>query len=186
VRLEKMEYKLVVNYEKCTGCGVCEIVCAIGHRLGLGTAESRVRVVALQGEAAVAYLPITCTQCEKAPCESVCPTRVISTASNGAKTVNNKKCIGCSWCVYVCPNGAIILGVSEKGAFVCDFCLGDPVCVAWCPNQAIEYVRSEELNIDQKRRRVIKIFDGQKLPRDVDEVEEDPYIRLLDSTNPIE
>ena len=176
------EFTLVIDHDKCTGCGVCEMVCAMHSGHGFNPQKARIRVIALEGETALSYLPVTCMQCEKPPCEAICPTGAISSDPvTGAKVINKEKCIGCSGCVYACPFGAIVLDRSEKIPFVCDHCGGDPLCAQWCPQGAIEYIKSDSASIRLKRERADK-FIGNIDPQFID-AKKDPYVRLIDSLN---
>ena len=131
-------YERVFNYDKCTGCRICETACSMHFGLGSNPQKSRIRIVNLEGEADVTYIPVACVQCEKAPCEAICPTGAIYTTSETrAKLIDKDKCIGCSACVYACPFGAIALDRSVGTAFVCDLCDGDPLCVRFCPWDAL-------------------------------------------------
>jgi len=147
------EFSLVINYDKCTGCAVCEMVCAMHFGHGFNPQKARIRVVALEGETALSYLPVTCMQCEKPPCEAICPT----------------------------PFGAIVLDRSEKIPFVCDKCGGDPLCAQWCPQGAIEYIKSDSASIRLKRDRADKFIENID-PQFLD-AKKDQYVRLLDSLN---
>ena len=159
-----VEYELVVNYDKCTGCRICEIVCAVHHRGEANPQKSMVRIVKVEGEADVISIPVNCMQCETAPCEAICPTGAISSnQTTGAKQIDKEKCIGCRACVYVCPFGAIVLDRSVGTTFVCDLCDGDPLCVRFCPFEALQYIRSDEVSIRLKRSRTDKLLDFLKL-----------------------
>jgi len=159
------EYELLFNYDKCTGCRICEMVCAMHLGLGANPQRALVRIVKLEGEADASCMPVTCMHCEKAICEAICPTAAISTNPiTGAKLIDEGKCIGCSACVYACPFGAAILDRSVGTAFICNLCDGNPLCVRFCPFEAVQYVRSDEVSIRLKRARAEKLLDFLKLP----------------------
>ena len=154
------EYELVVNYDKCTGCRICEMACSIRHEAEVNPQKSRIRIVKLEGEADVIAVPVKCVQCEKPPCEAICPTGAIYTnPTTGARLIDKEKCIGCNACVYVCPFGAIVLDRSVGSTSVCDLCDGDPACVRLCPFEALQYIRSDEVSIRLKRARADKLLE---------------------------
>ncbi len=158
------EYELVVNYDKCTGCRICETACSMRLGLEANPQKSMIRIVKLEGEADVTSIPVKCAQCEKAPCEAICPTGAISSnQTTGAKLIDKEKCIGCRACVYVCPFGAIVLDRSVGVAATCNLCDGDPVCVRMCPFEALQYIRSDEVSAKLKRARTEKLLDYLKL-----------------------
>ena len=154
------EYELVINYKKCTGCRICEGVCAIHNSLVANPEKARIRIINLREEASTVSIPVRCMQCEEPVCEAVCPTRAISTNPvTGAKVVDKDKCIGCRSCVYACPFGAATFDRSEKTAFMCNLCDGDPLCARWCPFGALEYIRSDETSIRLKKDRADRLLD---------------------------
>ncbi len=69
----------------------------------------------LEGEQPVFYhQPVSCLHCEDAPCIRVCPRSAIYKEKDyGITLVDEKKCIGCRFCLWVCPYGAP--GFDEKG-----------------------------------------------------------------------
>jgi len=158
------DYELVVNYDKCTGCCLCEVACSMPLGSEVNPQRSMIRIVKLEGEATASYIPVKCVQCEKPICEAICPTGAISSdPTTGAKLVDKEKCIGCSACVYACPFGAIVLDRSVGTCFVCDLCDGTPLCVRLCPFGALQYIRSDEVSIRLKRARMDKLLDFLKL-----------------------
>lgn len=52
------------------------------------------------------YLPIQCQQCEKSPCEKVCPVGATWKEPDGIVVVDYNWCIGCRYCMAACPYGA--------------------------------------------------------------------------------
>ena len=160
------DYELVVNYDKCTGCRLCETVCSMCHepKSEVNPQKSRIRIVKLEGEADVTSIPVKCAQCEKAPCEAICPIGAISTdLTTGARHVDKEKCIGCSACVYVCLFGTAVLDRSLKKFVICDLCDGDPKCVRFCPWDALQYIRSDDVSIKLKRARADKLLEFLKV-----------------------
>ena len=158
-------YELILNYDKCTGCRICETACSMRHGLGANPERAMIHIVKLEGEADVVSIPVMCMQCEDAPCEAICPVGAISTnPATGARQIDKEKCIGCSACVYVCPFGAALLDRSVGSAFICDLCDGDPLCVRLCPFGALQYIRSDEVSAKLKRARADKLLGFLKLP----------------------
>ena len=50
------------------------------------------------------------------------------------------RCIGCSTCVSICPEGCISLvgGDKKKAKIDYDYCKGCLICMTQCPSKAIE------------------------------------------------
>ncbi len=141
---------LMINYEKCTGCRLCELVCSVFHEQVSNPSRSRIKVIKWESEGL--YIPMSCQQCEDAPCMKVCPVKAISCdEALGYMKVDYDVCIGCRSCVAVCPFGAMSFDVIDKKVFKCDLCEGEPQCVRFCDEKAVDYVEGERLSIFKKR-----------------------------------
>ncbi|MBW6485885.1 MAG: 4Fe-4S dicluster domain-containing protein [Syntrophobacterales bacterium] len=145
-----MEKILTVNYEKCTGCRLCELVCSVKHEGVSNPSKSRIQVVKWEDEGR--YVPMICQQCEDAPCQSVCPVGAISRDKEfGFMKVNYDVCIGCRSCVSICPFGAMNYNTMARKVFKCDLCDGDPQCARFCEVKAIEFVTADKVSSLKKR-----------------------------------
>jgi len=122
------------------------------------------------------FVPRTCMQCENPPCTWVCPVSATYQTADGIVLVDEKRCIGCGYCVVACPYGARymvpagdttpkgVAGVVDK----CTFCYQRitrgllPACAEVCPvNARIFGDRNDATSavsvaIDQKRVRAMK------------------------------
>jgi carbon-monoxide dehydrogenase iron sulfur subunit len=147
---------LVVNYERCTGCRLCELVCAVKHDGVSNPTRSRIKVIKWEAEGL--YIPMSCQQCQDAPCMNVCPVKAISRDESLARvTVDYDKCIGCRSCVAVCPFGAMSFNAIDRKVFKCDLCDGDPQCVRFCDIKAVEYSDPAEVSVFKKREAAKRI-----------------------------
>jgi len=141
---------LMINYEKCTGCRLCELVCSVRHEGVSNPSRSRIKVV--KWEADGLYIPMSCQQCEDAPCLNVCPVKAISRDEALSRVmVDYDVCIGCRSCVAVCPFGAMHFDVIDRKVAKCDLCDGDPQCVKFCEVKAVEYVDADRESAFIKR-----------------------------------
>ncbi|MGD2087692.1 MAG: 4Fe-4S dicluster domain-containing protein [Candidatus Aminicenantes bacterium] len=157
---------LMINHEKCTGCRLCELVCSVSHDGVSNPTRSRINIIKWEAEGL--YIPMSCQQCEDAPCMTICPVKAISRdpALDYVK-IDYDVCIGCRSCVAVCPFGAMGFNVKDKKVFKCDLCEGDPQCVRFCDVKAIEYVDANQLNIIKKREAAHKQSMAQKKASDL-------------------
>ncbi len=156
-----MEKVLMINYQKCTGCRLCELVCSVMHDGVSNPARSRIKVMKWETEGL--YIPMSCQQCEDAPCMSVCHVKAISRdEDHGFVMVDYDVCIGCRSCVAVCPFGAMNYNSMDKKVFKCDLCGGDPQCVRFCEVKAIEYVDAENISVYKKRDAAERLAFAQK------------------------
>jgi len=146
------DYVLAVDYDKCTGCRICETACSISNAGETNPSKSRVRIVKIEGEADVLPIPILCMKCVEPACKAVCPMGAISDdPATGARVIDKNKCIGCSSCVYACPFGAIVVDRSAGHSFTCHQCDGDPACAKFCPTGTIQYLAPEEVGMRLRR-----------------------------------
>ena len=151
-----MAKALYIDYQKCTGCRTCELVCAVQHDGCSNPARSRIRVVKWEDQGL--YIPMACQQCQDAPCLNVCPVKAISKDDSLERVmVDYDICIGCRSCVGVCPFGAMNYNVIDKKVFKCDLCDGDPQCVRFCDVKAVDLVEADDVSILKTRSAAEKI-----------------------------
>jgi len=133
-----------VDPSKCTGCGICEYVCALEKENNMNPLRSRIRVVRMTP---MFNFALTCRFCEDAKCVTACPEKALfQSGQTGIIMVEENKCKGCDWCVQACPHGGITIYFDAHGrkAVTCDLCDGEPECVEFCPEEALELVCTDE------------------------------------------
>jgi carbon-monoxide dehydrogenase iron sulfur subunit len=141
---------VVADIEKCTGCGACELVCALEKEKLFDPRCSRIKILRLHQ---IVNIPVTCRLCKDAPCVIACSRDALKQSEEtGVIMVDDDKCDNCGWCIETCPYGAIMLHPEKKVVMMCDLCGGRPQCVEWCPEGALELLTQEEL--DKKVRKV--------------------------------
>jgi len=117
---------MVIDLDKCTGCGACNIACSQENNLPIFKDDSDVpkRVTFLDlvevtndkdpkaqyPDVKVAYLPKMCQQCSgndpnhpQPPCVSVCPVVATDVGEDGVVSQIWSRCIGCRYCQVACP-----------------------------------------------------------------------------------
>lgn len=122
------------------------------------------------------FVPRLCMQCENPPCTWVCPVSATYRTEDGVILVDEKRCIGCGYCVIACPYGARYMvpagdtmpkgvsGIADK----CTFCYHRitrgllPACAEVCPVNARIFgdlndpASPVSVALDQKRVRAMK------------------------------
>ena len=156
-----MKKVLMIDYEKCTGCRLCELVCSVMHDGVSNPARSRIKIMKWESEGL--YVPVSCQQCDDAPCMNVCPVKAIfRDEDTGAVMIDHNLCIGCRSCVAVCPFGAMNYNVIDRKVFKCDLCGGDPQCTKFCEVHAISYVDADRISTYKKKTAAERLYAAQK------------------------
>ena len=94
---------------------------------------------------------------------TVCPTEAIHrVCDTGPVLLNREQCIGCKFCILVCPFGVIDLSRDGKAVVKCDLCIErteageEPACVAACPTGSLRFVELDEM-LAQRRRTIVEL-----------------------------
>lgn len=145
-RAQTVRRVLDADPRKCTGCGMCRLICAMVKEKRAHAPLSRIGLIRCAGEQL--HLPVICRHCEDAPCMAVCPREAISRDSAaGQVMVNHDACISCKMCVAACPFGAMGFDSERRAVFKCDLCDGDPQCVRFCFPGALSYAPEQQENL---------------------------------------
>ena len=128
--------KITINHKECTGCRMCEQVCAFSRYREFNPRRARIKVLIDEREGI--YAPLLCNQCKE--CISVCSRDALSWDEKvGVIRVDAEKCNSCGLCIEACPQGAILLDPITEIVNICDLCNGDPQCVKWCSADVLKY-----------------------------------------------
>ncbi len=105
------KWTMVVDLDKCTGCGACVVACHAENNVPIvsetevarGRGQHWIRIERYwEGEypnIRAYFLPVMCQQCNRAPCEPVCP--VYATVHSDRENVNLQvynRCVGTRYC----------------------------------------------------------------------------------------
>lgn len=110
---------MVIDLQRCVGCGACVIACKNENNVKDGVAwASRIsRTTGQFPNVKYEYIPTLCNQCEKAPCVTGCPTGAMHKADGDITMQDPDKCIGCRYCIINCPYGVIHFNEKEVHSF---------------------------------------------------------------------
>lgn len=135
-----------VDLDTCSGCKACVTAC---HNLnGLEEAETWRHVGMLLGISDASrpqqYVTTACHHCVEPGCLQGCPVQAYDKDPlTGIVRHLDDQCIGCQYCILMCPYEVPQYSAAKGIVRKCDMCrqrleAGDaPACVAGCPNQAI-------------------------------------------------
>lgn len=114
------KFGMVIDLDKCTGCGACMVACMVENNVPFKEDESNkydsitwMRIYKLTNAKAfpqteICYLPRPCQHCEghrgHSPCVSVCPaTATDYDMATGIVSQIYTRCFGCRYCMAACP-----------------------------------------------------------------------------------
>ncbi len=170
----------------CVGCRSCELACTkvnskpkpAGplHDKSIFSKLRRVtdklytvvnRYVKAAGKKPAVYRKHQCMHCQEPCCASVCFVKAFTKTPEGPVLYDPSVCVGCRYCVNVCPYYA--LGYEYDNAFNptvqrCTMCYTrikkgeEPGCAQACPMGAIVYGKREDL-LKLARQRIAKFPD---------------------------
>jgi molybdopterin-containing oxidoreductase family iron-sulfur binding subunit len=118
---------LVIDLDRCTGCGACAVACAIENNVPPAAATATVRtgltwlrVVRVDNdrpfpETRSVFVPIMCQHCgTHTPCMAVCPQQAVDVDPvTGVVSQIPERCLGCRYCMAACPYHARVFNWTD-------------------------------------------------------------------------
>lgn len=143
-----------IDTRYCIECKSCQIACNDKNNLGVETLFRQVHYFE-GGEFPnpwVWHLSMSCNHCVDPLCVKNCPTGALyKREKDGIVLHDPEKCIGCRYCEWSCPYGAISFLENEKVIGKCNFCVDlidegkNPACVDACLMRVLHFGDIEEL-----------------------------------------
>ncbi len=93
---------MLIDLRRCIGCQSCTVSCTIENQTPQGAFRTTVNQYRVQREGSQevtnVLLPRLCNHCDT-PCVPVCPVQATFQREDGIVVVDNKRCVGCAYCV---------------------------------------------------------------------------------------
>ncbi len=109
-------WAMVIDLDKCTGCGACVISCKAENNIPVVTKEQALKdremvwirlMPVYEGkfpDVKMKYIPVPCMHCDDPPCIRVCPVEATYySKETGIVGQIFGRCIGCRYCTVGCP-----------------------------------------------------------------------------------
>ncbi len=119
------KWAMVIDLDKCTGCGACMSACKLENNISIVKPEqaNKGRVmfwmnIMQEYEDGIPAensrrTPKLCFQCDKPPCTKVCPVHATYLNPEGLVGQVYHRCIGCRYCMAACPYTAKVFNWYE-------------------------------------------------------------------------
>ncbi|MHB9097176.1 MAG: 4Fe-4S dicluster domain-containing protein [Syntrophales bacterium] len=130
--------KIKVNCDNCTGCRLCQQICAIKHYGEINPKKAALKIAA-SFPSPGKYRPLLCIQCGK--CAESCPQEAIKMNREGAYIVDKDLCNNCGVCISNCKTGVIFQHPDIDHVIICDLCFE---CVSICNTAALVRVGNSD------------------------------------------
>lgn len=168
-------YGLLIDTTRCVGCRSCELACAEANglkepeRFGDEAIFQRVRTTSPDAFTVVnryetqkgqVFRKQQCMHCLQPACESACLVRALQKHPEGPVTWNDKKCLGCRYCMISCPFDVPKFEYNSPNPRIrkCTLCFErvkagkQTACAEACPVEAIRFGKRLELLETAKTR----------------------------------
>lgn len=165
------EKVMLIDVSKCTACRGCQVACKQWNRLPAEKTQQRgthqnppdltpatwnlVRFTEIplrEGGMRWLFRKDNCMHCEDAACQRACPVPgCIFKTAEGAIVIDTEKCIGCEYCVNVCPFKIPRFDSATKKVYKCTLCwdrIGNgqiPACAKTCGPGAVTFGPKEKM-----------------------------------------
>lgn len=146
---------------QCSGCKTCQVACKDKHNLDNDIKWRKVYEVGggswiRKGAAWISnvrsyHVSMSCNHCQEPVCMTHCPNKAIYKTDKGLVLIDESRCMGCRYCEWACPYGALQLNKKTGFMTKCTLCFDYiekgqlPACVTACPMRVLETGDLEEL-----------------------------------------
>ena len=121
---------MVIDLQKCVGCGACGIACKTENNTSdrangqtHNWADFMYRTEGNYPAVDYAAIPVLCNHCSKAACVEACPVepKAMFKTEDGITMHNDERCIGCQMCQDACPYSVLDIAESKEAYSVISY-----------------------------------------------------------------
>jgi len=165
-----MSVAILTDITKCIGCLECVAACKIANSLEADVPRNWHKDDGLSARNWTSvlekpdkhYVRKQCRHCLEPACASACPVGALSQTAEGAVIYDAGRCLGCRYCMMVCPYGIPRYDWDRPVPYIrkCTLCYErvkdglQPACTDACPTHATEFFRSRDDSIAEAHRRL--------------------------------
>jgi anaerobic dimethyl sulfoxide reductase subunit B (iron-sulfur subunit) len=157
------QFGWTVDLRRCVGCDACSVACKAEMNTDPVSSPLVIRnghpvqvnyraVLTVEGgdypNVTTVFVTAACNHCASPACLPACPVGAITKdAATGLVQIAAATCVGCRYCEWACPYGAIQFNERSGKVEKCTGCahrLAEnlaPACVATCPTGALQFTR---------------------------------------------
>lgn len=156
------QWAFYFDSSQCSGCKTCQIACKDKHNHPVGLKWRNVYEVAGGDWESMGSnnwvsnihsynISMACNHCQEPICMTKCPNKAIFKNEEGIVQIDPERCMGCKYCQWACPYGALHLDKSTGKMTKCNLCIDYlaegklPSCVAACPMRVLNVGELSEL-----------------------------------------
>lgn len=160
------QHAYLFDATRCIDCRACMIACSVENNVPMNDTFIWVagrQVMGKYPDLQRASMPYHCMHCLEPDCVSACPVGAWSKREDGPVVYDEKKCIGCRYCMNACPFSVPHFDWDKGllgGALVhkCTMCVQrldegkEPACVQTCPTGALKFGERQDLIVEAHAR----------------------------------
>ncbi len=155
---------LLVDITKCIGCRQCEQACREGHGQPLDQpAKLTATAFTIIEEHGDKFVRRMCQHCEEPACASACLVGALTKSELGPVVYNEKKCMGCRYCMVACPYQVPKYEWNKLAPYMrkCDMCYDrlskgqQTRCAEACPTGATMFGDRDDL-LQEAHKRIVE------------------------------
>jgi formate dehydrogenase iron-sulfur subunit len=153
---------MLIDITQCIGCRLCEKACRAGYSQPEDQQPEKLSATSFTiiEDHENRHVRRLCQHCVDPACASACPVGALRKSELGPVIYNEKKCMGCRYCMVACPYAVPKYEWNKLAPYMrkCDMCYGRVAageqtrCAEACPTGATLFGGRDGLLLEARRR----------------------------------